>query len=272
MNDVIEANIVVHTALSKHYNTDEPHFRPENQAKVKGRLQELAERAGNGRLLDVGCGTGFIIHLASDIFKKIDGVDITPAMMEQVDLSKGDITLTRTRAEDLPFADNSFDAASAYSFLDHLEDYRAVLTSVVRVLKTGGIFYVDLVPNREYWRTLANMPGDSLEGASEFVKREHRMVTANDKDIESKYGVDSETFRKMEPVKEKGGLDIDQLAKDAKACGFSQVDIHFDWFLGQAKVLHKQSAADADVVTAYLQEALPVTRNLFKYVWFTLTK
>src|SRR5262245_48930527 len=108
MSEVIDANIAVHTALSKHYNKDEPHFRPENQANVKGRLSALASRAGDDRLLDVGCGTGFIIHLAADIFKKIDGIDITPAMMEQIDLSKGNITLTRTRAEDLPFPDNTF--------------------------------------------------------------------------------------------------------------------------------------------------------------------
>lgn len=272
MTQVQDANIAVHTALAKHYNSDEPHFRPENQAKVKGRLKELAAIAGSSRLLDVGCGTGFIIHLAADVFKKIDGVDITPAMMDQVDRSRGDITLHRTPAEKLPFADGIFDAASAYSFLDHLEDYRMVLKEVARVLKTGGVFYVDLVPNRDYWRALSSIDAKSLETASEFVRREHRMVTANDQDVQAKYGVDAETFRKMEPVKEQGGLDIDRLAADARAAGFSGADIRFDWFLGQAKVMHKQSVADSDIISAYLQEAMPATRHLFKYVWFRLTK
>jgi ubiquinone/menaquinone biosynthesis C-methylase UbiE len=272
MSDVIETNIAVHTALSKTYNTDEPHFRPENQAKVKGRLQALAERTGGERLLDVGCGTGFIIHLAADVFKKIDGVDITPAMMEQVDTSRGDITLTRSVAETLPFPDNTFDAASAYSFLDHLADYRVVLKEVARVLKPGGEFYVDLVPNRDYWASLAAVDPKELDQASAFVKREHRMVTANDQDVEAKYGIPAADFRRMEPGKEVGGILADNLEGEAAAAGYSHAEIHFDWFLGQAKVMHQQSLADSDVVNAYLQEALPLTRHLYKYVWFVLRK
>jgi ubiquinone/menaquinone biosynthesis C-methylase UbiE len=272
MSDVVQANIAVHTALSKTYNTDEPHFRPENQAKVKGRLKALAERTGNGRLLDVGCGTGFIIHLAADIFRKIDGVDITPAMMDQVDTSKGDITLTQSVAETLPFPDNTFDAASAYSFLDHLEDYRVVLKEVARVLKPGGEFYVDLVPNRDYWASLSALTPAELEKASAFVAREHRMVTANDQDVEAKYGVSAADFRKMEPGKEMVGVLADNLEAEAVAAGYSRAEIHFDWFLGQAKVMHQQSVADSEIVDAYLQEALPLTRRLYKYIWFVLRK
>jgi ubiquinone/menaquinone biosynthesis C-methylase UbiE len=272
MTEVIDANIAVHTALSKTYNTDEPHFRPENQAKVKSRIKALAERTGGKRLLDVGCGTGFIIHLAADVFEKIDGVDITPAMMAQVDTTKGDITLTQSVAESLPFADNTFDAASAYSFLDHLEDYRTVLKEVARVLRPGGEFYVDLVPNRDYWASLSAVSSEELEKASAFVKREHRMVTANDKDVEAKYGIPAEDFRRMEPGKEVGGILADNLEGEAAAAGFSSANVYFDWFLGQAKVMHQQSVEDSTVVDAYLQEALPLTRHLYKYVWFVLRK
>src|SRR3546814_19080872 len=101
-------------------------------------------RAPGRRLLDGGCGTGFIIHLAADVFEKIDGVDVTPAMLRQVDISRGNIAVHEARAESLPFPDCSFDAASAYSFLDHLEDYSAVLRDVARVLNSGGLFYIDM--------------------------------------------------------------------------------------------------------------------------------
>ena len=272
MTEVIDANIAVHTALSEKYNTDEPHFRPENQAKVKARLEALAKRTGGRRLLDVGCGTGFIIHLAADLFDKIDGVDITPAMMAKVDRSVGDITLTQSQAETLPFPDNSFDAASAYSFLDHLEDYRVVLKEVARVLRPGGEFYVDLVPNRYYWSALAAVTPEGLQGASGFVTREHRMVTANDQDAAAKYGVSADTFRRMEPGKEVGGILVDNLDEEATEAGFSSAELHFDWFLGQAKVMHQQSIGDAEIVDSYLHEALPLTRHLYKYIWLVLRK
>ncbi len=272
MRDVVAANIEIHTALAGRYNEDEPHFRPENQRKVKSRLQALADRAPSRTLLDVGCGTGFIIGLAADVFEAIDGVDITPAMLARVDTSKGNITLHEARAEALPFEDGTFGAASAYSFLDHLEDYSRVLGEVARALQPGGVFYVDLVPNRGYWRALAGLRADQLDGASNFIQREHRMVTANDKDVEEKYGVSAETFRVMEPVKERGGLDIEEFRNAALSAGFSDVEVHFDWFLGQAHIMHDHSFHEADLIDSYLQDALPATQHLFKYVWFVMTK
>src|SRR3546814_10505857 len=98
------------------------------------------------------------------------------------------------------------------------------------------------------------------------------MVTANDQDAQKKYGIDADVFRKMEPVKEQGGLDIDIFRRVALDSGFSDVEVHYDWFLGQAHVMHNESQHKADLVESYLQEALPVTRSLFKYVWFVLVK
>ena len=87
-DDVIAANIEVHTRMASTYQSNEPHFRPENRAKVRGVLETLAARAGGGRLLDVGCGTGFVIDLARDLFRRIDGVDVTPAMLQRVELQR----------------------------------------------------------------------------------------------------------------------------------------------------------------------------------------
>ncbi len=50
MPDTKEANRKVHAHLASVYNT-EPHFRPENQAKVKQRLTELRKNAPGGRLV-----------------------------------------------------------------------------------------------------------------------------------------------------------------------------------------------------------------------------
>ena len=138
MSDVIEANIHVHTSLAEVYNKDEPHFRPENKAKVSSRLEALKQRVEGERLLDLGCGTGFIIDLARPFFSTIRGVDITPAMLEQVDTEGHDIELHNGQVEDVPFEDNSFDALTAYSFLDHLEDQRAMLVEAKRVMKDGA--------------------------------------------------------------------------------------------------------------------------------------
>src|SRR5262245_17172218 len=113
MSDVIAANIEVHTRMAERYETNEPHFRPETKKKVKRRLEALRARSPGGRLLDLGCGTGFIIHLAVDVFDEIHGVDITPAMMRRVRTELGNITLHEAKAEQLPFGGSAFDALSS---------------------------------------------------------------------------------------------------------------------------------------------------------------
>jgi ubiquinone/menaquinone biosynthesis C-methylase UbiE len=144
-SDVIRANVEVHSRLVEVYK-NEPHFRPENQAKVRDMLVGLRQRAPGGKLLDIGCGTGFIINLARDVFDDIHGVDVTPAMLAKIDTSRGNITLHNTSAERLPFGHAEFDVVTGYSFLHHLEDFRPVLGEVFRVLKPGGTFqYGDIL-------------------------------------------------------------------------------------------------------------------------------
>ena len=83
-DEVIEANIQVHTRMADSYNRNEPHYRPENRAKVRSKLEEMRRRFGSARLVDLGCGTGFVIDLAKDLFGAIDGVDVTQAMLDRV--------------------------------------------------------------------------------------------------------------------------------------------------------------------------------------------
>ena len=149
---IVDANIAVHTAMASTYASSEPHFRPENQKKVRAKLERL-RRASGPRLLDVGCGTGFIIGLARDLFAEIHGVDATPAMLERVDRSSGNITLHRGLAEALPFPDGYFDAVSAYSFIHHVSDYAEVLREMHRVLRPGGRLLV--LEFSRVWKPLA---------------------------------------------------------------------------------------------------------------------
>jgi ubiquinone/menaquinone biosynthesis C-methylase UbiE len=270
--DVLEANIEVHTRMVERYEAEEPHFRPENQEKVRGRLRALRERVPGGRLLDVGCGTGFIIHLAIGVFDEIHGLDITPAMLRRVRTTAGNIALHRARAEAMPFVDESFDAATAYSFVDHVSDQGALLREVARVLKPGGIFYADLVPNRLFWRALASIGAEERRRCSDIVAREAEMVTANDRKVEQQFGIPAATFRMAEPGKEDGGIDPAAFRSLAMRSGFAACEVSFDWFLGQGAVMHRQSFADAAVVEAYLRRVAPLADHLFKYVYFHAVK
>jgi ubiquinone/menaquinone biosynthesis C-methylase UbiE len=267
-DDVIRANIEVHTRMASTYQSNEPHFRPENQAKVRGVLAQLAARTGRGRLLDVGCGTGFVIDLARDLFARIDGVDVTPAMLERVDRSGGHVFVHEARAEALPFADATFDMASSYAFMHHVTDHVAILREVRRVLRPGGLFYVDLEPNKLFWAAMNEL---ELRGGpyTDIVEREIQSVLHTDEAVEGEFGISAQTFRDAEPIKSVlGGFDPDEFAADARSAGFSAVEVTPEWYLGQGAILHGQSEADAATIESYLRRALPATAHLFKYLRF----
>ena len=85
--EVVKANIALHSKMADDYSTCEPHFRPENIAKVEAKLKNIIDETKAKRLLDLGCGTGFMINIAKKYVTEIDGVDVTQAMMDKVDTS-----------------------------------------------------------------------------------------------------------------------------------------------------------------------------------------
>ena len=268
----LEANIQVHTRMADRYDIDEPHFRPENQAKVRKLLEGLARRAGGGRLLDVGCGTGFVIRLAHDLFQSIDGIDVTPAMLAKIDTSKGNIRLHTGVAESMPFESGTFDMASSYAFMHHVADHRLVLAEVARVLRPGGLFYIDLEPNKLFWKTMVDL--EHRGGArTDILTREIDSVLHTGEAVEEDFGIPSQTFKDAEPIKSVlGGFDPYEFQRDALSAGFASCEITLDWYAGQGAILHGQSEEAMKTVEAYLRRVLPLSAHLFKYIRFVCTR
>lgn len=273
MSRVIEANIEVHSKMASTYNELEPHFRPENQAKVRGKLETLAKRVGGGKLLDLGCGTGFIVHLARDLFKEVHGVDVTQAMLDRIDKSSGNVFVHRGPAETVPFPDGSFDAVSAYSFIHHTEDYWKVLAEAARVLRPGGVCYIDLEPNKAFWTAVEALPQGEAPELSAVVRKARDSVTAVDAQVEKDFGIPQETFRAAEYSKAVlGGIDPAEVLARYKALGFSSVTVRHEWYLGQGEVMHGKSFDEAAKVEDYLRTVLPLSAHLFKYLELIFVK
>lgn len=276
-DEAIQANIYVHAFLanSGEYNKS-PHFRPENQDKVRAiLLRLLGGRRPDAKAIDFGCGTGFLIHLMRDLFQEIHGVDITLDMMKQVDVSSGNVFLHESLAENTPFPENTFDFATAYSFMDHLRDYKAFLREAYRVLKPGGIFYADLNPNRDFILAIADAEtrSNGLIPTTSIVTREIQGAIHNGEYYQQNFGLDADMLEKAEPIKTRDkGFDSAEVLSAAQEIGFSECRVEFEWFLGQAKVMHEQSPADAETVEKYLNSVMPISSQLFKYLRFVLVK
>ncbi len=257
------------------YQTVEPHFRPENKLKVRRRLERLAKVApSNSLLLDMGCGTGFILDLARGLFEHMHGADITPEMLSRVDTSHGDVSVECTPVENLAFEDGSFDMITAYSFIDHVDDYRVVLHEMFRLLKVGGIAYVDLVPNSEFWSEIQAVSISSIvNDLQPIVRREVEELVNHEIKMEKEFSIRPEDWRDCEPSKaDMKGLKKEDLELQCIELGFRNVEIYREWFLGEAVVHHEQSPELAAWIDGHLRKLSPLTDHLYKYLVLELTK
>lgn len=117
------------------------------------------EAAAGLRVLDVGCGQGIDVYRYALAGAETTGIDLTP---RHVDLARThiaamglDAEIVQGDAEQLPFADNSFDRVSSNGVLHHTPDLPAALREIRRVLVPGGQARV-IVYNRNsfhYWLT-----------------------------------------------------------------------------------------------------------------------
>ena len=277
--EALDANIYVHSFLanSGEYKKS-PHFRPENLAKVRRILARIvtttpASKQGSTKAIDFGCGTGFMIDLMKDMFNEIHGIDITRDMMKQVDLSSGNVFLHESPAEKTLFPDNHFEFATAYSFMDHLFNYKIFLKEAYRVLKSGGTFYSDLNPNRAFIHSMARVELEAAASIMPIVQKEIAGALHNGKHYKKQFGIDADLLEKAEPIKSKDkGFDSEAVLNEARKIGFSDCKVEFEWFLGQATIMHGQSPESADVVDGYLNSVLPVSSQLFKYLRFIFIK
>lgn len=100
-------------------------------------------------ILDVATGTGdFAIEAAKLGKVKIMGIDISAGMLEvgQKKIQKKGlgqiIEFKKADSENLPFDDDTFDAAIVGFGVRNFENLKRGLSEILRVLKPGGVFFV----------------------------------------------------------------------------------------------------------------------------------
>ncbi len=95
------------------------------------------------KILDIGCGAGFLSNYLSGLGHEVFGIDLSEESLKiarKYDATKK-VNYQFGDAYKLPFPDKSFDVVCAMDFLEHVEEPHKVILEASRVLKPGGLFY-----------------------------------------------------------------------------------------------------------------------------------
>jgi ubiquinone/menaquinone biosynthesis C-methylase UbiE len=116
-------------------------------------IYEFLEAGPGDTILDCGCGYGFYLRLLDDLTgASIVGLDPDQERLDWCRAQLGDrprVSYIWGDAQDLPFPANTFSRAVCSEVLEHLDDDRAALAELWRVLKPGGILALT-VPAASY--------------------------------------------------------------------------------------------------------------------------
>jgi len=93
-------------------------------------------------ILDIGTADGLMLSAIKKEFPETEcvGLEYSQELIDTCQDKK--IKVVQGDAQNPPFPDNSFDAASATALIEHISDPMKMLRAIRRVLKPGGIFIV----------------------------------------------------------------------------------------------------------------------------------
>jgi ubiquinone/menaquinone biosynthesis C-methylase UbiE len=165
--EIKDANTRYHDAAATSYDSKWGiDFGPIGQQQVRDKMRKAL--GGDparpfGDALEIGAGTGYfsLNLLQLGMVERATATDISPGMLATLSASAAglglEIKTVRSEAEQLPFADDSFDLVLGHAVLHHIPDLRRAFAEFHRVLRPGGVLVFCGEPSR-YGDRLAALP------------------------------------------------------------------------------------------------------------------
>jgi len=111
-----------------------------NDGLLRQLLEVLGDVAGL-RVLDAGCGDGYLARVLAARGARVTGIDLGPRLIErarrrdprgEIDYRVADLSAP------LPVESGSFDAVATFLALNDVDDYRGFIATLADLLKPGG--------------------------------------------------------------------------------------------------------------------------------------
>lgn len=114
------------------------------RARIDREYRHMPVIPGGGRVLDIGFGDASFLQCAMHMGWTAIGIDTDPAVVANAH-SKG-LSVSATSLDDLAEPEASFDVITAAHVLEHVHDPRAFVRRCLRLLKPGGVLWLE-TPN-----------------------------------------------------------------------------------------------------------------------------
>lgn len=162
MNNLLQSNIDIHNKIAKKYQNNHTEiFNNIEQSRLKNELEKAISNIcsitnKNQRIaIDYGCGSGNLTAHLLDFDLNVISADVSNEFISliknQFDSNPKSSTFLLNGNNVKEFEDDSIDFIGIYSVLHHIPDYLFTLKDIARIVKPGGIIYIDHEANPAYW-------------------------------------------------------------------------------------------------------------------------
>jgi cyclopropane fatty-acyl-phospholipid synthase-like methyltransferase len=139
--------------------------------------------APGARVLEIGAGTGAMLHALRERGMMAEGVELREDLIEEARRWYGPLPLQKVTGTVLPFPSEMFDGVVSFDVFEHIQDSDAHLAEVRRVLRSGGVYLIQ-TPNKWTnvifetirWRSFTRFREDhcSLHSLGQLTRRLNR--------------------------------------------------------------------------------------------------
>lgn len=157
---LIDRNVRIHDRVAARYErTHDEIFNEREQSRLRESLARARAGIATGvdrpRALDFGCGSGNLTRHLLELGFEVVAADVSRGFLDLVERRFDGQAVTVAQIDGTGLGGmpgGSFDLAATYSVLHHIPDYVAAVGEMARVVRPGGVLYVDHEHSPGYWR------------------------------------------------------------------------------------------------------------------------
>jgi len=118
---------------------------------------KYAAKRCRGKILDLGCGTGYGTKILYDKKNTVYGIDVSQKAINYAKKNYPGPKYVCGSAEKLPFQNDFFDAITALEIIEHVQDTEKALSEMHRVLKKEGDIFISTPNPRHFARVIKHL-------------------------------------------------------------------------------------------------------------------